>query len=129
VLKNGKFEMALVNTYFDFDDYVDPVNQYIDSSYFWDLLPGFRKKTDIFIKKNSVSLIDDVIQLFTEKNSNFYQVTQSKESLELEDTTDGKIVDVFFRLDDNYDNYEREVFSFWSFLGQVGGLYESLNII
>ena len=66
--------------------------------------------------------------MFSDKNLEFYQVQNYDESLELEDP-DGSIVSFFFRFDSNYDSYQRQVYSFWDFLGQVGGLNESLVII
>ena len=121
--------MSVVNQYFDFDDYDNPVNEFIDSQFYWDIAPGFRKKTDIFIRKNEAELEDDVVQIFTAKNFDFYQIVKSKESFELEDTSTGVIVDVFFRYDEDYDVYERRIYSFWDFLGQIGGLQQSLLII
>ena len=121
--------MSIVNTFFNFNDYGNPVNSYIDSQFFWDIAPGFRKKTDIYIRKDEANLQDDVIQLFTTRSLDFYSIVKSKESFELEDSTSGEIVDVFFRYDEDYDVYERRIYSFWDFLGQIGGLEQSLLII
>ena len=121
--------MSLINTYFDFSDFSDPVSFYVDTSFYWAILPGFEKKTNIFIKKNQATLNDDIIQMFSDKNIDFFQIQNYDESLEYENTTEGTMVSFFFRLDSNYDSYQRQVYSFWDFLGQVGGLNESLVII
>ena len=107
---------------------MNPVQTYIDTTFYWAVVPGFNKKTDIFIKQNQVGLTDDIIQILTEQNSNFYQIQQWKDSAEQEGS-DGTVVIFYLRLDDNFDIYKRQVYSFWDFLGQVGGLGQSLIII
>ena len=51
-----------------------------------------------------------------------------RESVVIEDT-DLQIVSVYFRLDANYDNYYRRVYSIGDLLGQTGGLYSSVLMI
>ena len=114
--------------YFDFSDFEGPVHTYIDTSFFWALVPGITKKTDIYVKQNKVQLTDDVIQILTEKDSDFYQIQLWKDSIEQE-ASDGTMVSFYFRFDSNFDIYVRQVYSFWDFLGQVGGLGQSLIII
>ena len=120
--------MATMNTYFDFQDFSNPVHYYIDNTFFWAIVPGLTKKSDIYIKRSFVTLTDDIVQILTETKSDFYQIENYDDSIEQENS-DGTIIGTYFRLDSNYDTYERQVYSFWDFLGAIGGLNESLIII
>lgn len=57
-LEGSKVSFNFVNAYFDFKS---PVKRFLDDQFFWDLLPGFRKKTDVFIKKNEGDANDNLI--------------------------------------------------------------------
>ena len=48
----------------------------------------------------------------------FYQVQNTKEQIELEDT-DQQIASVYIRLDSQYDIYERRIYSVGELLGQI----------
>ena len=43
-------DMVVANTYFDFDDYDDPVKSYIDDRFLFNLLPGFKKQNMVYIQ-------------------------------------------------------------------------------
>lgn len=44
-----QFSMAFVNTYFDFNDYVNPIHYFIDDSFFFQLEPLIHKEANFFI--------------------------------------------------------------------------------
>ena len=130
VMKDSKFSLPIDNTFFDFGNYDNPVNHFLDEQFFWDLAPGFRKKTDIYIRRNEAVLIDDLVQLGQENEVDFFQVVDFREQFELEDLVDDfEFLSVFIRLDPKSDVYERRVYSIGDLLGQMGGVYESLMII
>ena len=128
VMKQTQFTLIISNNYLDFDNYVQPVQNYFDDRFFWDLAPGLRKKVDIFVRKNGANFIDDFIQLGQSTDDSFYQVSSMRESIVIEDT-DLQIISVFFRLDSNYDNYSRRVYSFGDLMGQSGGLYSAVFML
>ena len=127
-MKQTQLALLISNNFIDFDNYVSPVQNFLDDKYFWDLAPGLRKKNDIYIRKNGANFIDDYIQLGQSNQLSFYQVSSMRESVVIEDT-DLQIVSVYFRLDANYDNYYRRVYSIGDLLGQTGGLYSSVLMI
>jgi len=53
-----KVEVPVVNTFFNFDDYQDPVKTYIDGRFSYDLLPGYVKTNYVFLKKNEAEYQD-----------------------------------------------------------------------
>ncbi|CAI2387341.1 unnamed protein product [Moneuplotes crassus] len=126
VLQNARFNMVLVNTVMNLKDYKNPIQYTLDEGFFWDILPGIRKKTDIFIRKNEASFVDDYIQLgFEEDEEEFFQVVDSKDRLELEPES-GVLLSIVFRYDKISDIYERQIFSIGELMGQVGGFKESI---
>lgn len=50
VMSKLRIEIPFTNTYFDFEDYEDPVHTYIDGRLTIDVLPGYRKSNDLFIQ-------------------------------------------------------------------------------
>ena len=123
-----QLSLLISNNFIDFNNYVNPVQNFLDDKYFWDFAPGLRKKVDIYIRKNGANFTDDYIQLGQSNQLSFYQVSSMRESVVIEDT-DLQIVSVYFRLDANYDNYYRRVYSIGDLLGQTGGLYSSVLMI
>ena len=127
-MKQAQLTFLVSNNFIDFNNYTQAVQNYLDDNYFWDLAPGLLKKTDIFIKKNSISFVDDFVQLGQSTNQDFYQVNAMRESILIEGS-DLQIMGVYFRLDSNYDQYFRRVYSVGDLFGQTGGLYSVLFII
>ena len=113
------------NAYFDTSNFDQPIQYFLDDSFFWDLTLGFRKKTDIFVQKNEATLIDEYLQLGQSQNLYFYKIQRLREQIVLEDT-DLQIASVYIRLDSNHDTYTRRVYSFGDLLGQTGGLYSAV---
>ena len=64
--------IAIVNTYYDFDDFSNPVKTYFDDKFSYDFVAGFEKETDIYIRQNSVEQKDNIFR-YTPKGdeSNF----------------------------------------------------------
>jgi hypothetical protein len=120
--------MAFTNTYFDFKNFTEPIQTYLDGQFFWDLMPGFRKKTDIYYKKNEASLTDSLVQVIGSSDHEFFQIQNSREQTEIEGS-DLQFASVYLRFDSEFDQYDRRVYSFGDLLGQVGGIYESMLII
>ena len=72
------------------------IRYFLDSSFYWDVLPSFKKSrvidilirlaTDIFVKKNLAELNDLYIQLISNgKELEFYQVEDFKDQLKVVD--------------------------------------------
>ena len=51
--------MAVVNRYFDQNDYQKPIKSYIQS-YFWNVVPSLKKKSDIYVSQYEALLQDDL---------------------------------------------------------------------
>ena len=127
-MKQTQLALLISNNFIDFNNYTQAVQNYLDDMYFWYLAPGLLKKADIFVKKNSINFVDDFVQLGQSINQDFYQVSSMRESVMIEGS-DLQVMGVYFRLDSNYDQYFRRVYSVGDLFGQTGGLYSVLFII
>ena len=73
---NSWLDLPITNTYFDFDNYDQPVGTFIDDNYWYDLMPGFEKTDKLYIRQNEVELFDSLyhyspfgdVQSFVGKN-------------------------------------------------------------
>ena len=50
VILNMEIGVFLVNSYFDSDDYSNPINTYIDDRFYFNLIPQFTKSSVIYIQ-------------------------------------------------------------------------------
>lgn len=48
--------MGFVNSYFDFNDYEEPVKRFIDDSLFFEIDPAAVKKLNFYIMKSEIEL-------------------------------------------------------------------------
>ena len=78
----------------------------------------WERKTISLFKNNFANLIDSYVQYGQSTEKTFYQVQNTKEQIDLEDV-DRQIASVYFRVDPQYDIYERRIFSFGELLGQL----------
>ena len=58
-LNDAKLGIAVVNSYFDFDDYNTPIKTFIDDQLNYYFLPGYEKETDVYIQNNSAEQLDN----------------------------------------------------------------------
>eukprot|EP00347_Sterkiella_histriomuscorum_P013287 403365294 len=129
----------LFNQYFDFNNYTNPVQKFIDDSQFFELEYGRWKASNIYIQANKAQIQDEILS-FSDKTLNFFSVkilmnltqiqsTQFREYQDAQDLDDSNIAVYYFRLDNSYDIYERRVYGLFDLLGDVGGFKESLLMI
>ena len=78
IMRDARFNIAIVNSVIDFNDYQDPVNYILDDGNFWELTPGIRKKTDLHIRYSIGTFDDNYFQVGFNQKKEFYQVVNSK---------------------------------------------------
>ena len=125
IMKASRFSMPIVNTIVDMKDYKKPIQYTLDDTLFWDLMPGTRKKTDVFIRQNDASFEDAYFQLGFPNEKQFYQVVDLDHRFE-EESTYGDILSIYYRFDKTTDVYERKIYSLGELLGQAGGFFSAL---
>ena len=59
-IAHTQVQFVFVNTYFDSLDYESPIKYFLDDTFFWDIVPFLKKKTDVFIAENTANVQDDL---------------------------------------------------------------------
>ena len=120
-------QLAMINSYFDFDDYNKPIKSFLDDQFFYPLTSGFTKNANMYIRQNTAEQKDSLFR---------YQPSGTQSSfISIESVidkfikTNSKIVLLasFYKDPKSY-NYERTVFSFLDCWGLIGGVNEILEI-
>ena len=47
----AKVQFNVANAYFDYQDYAEPIKYFLDDQLFWDVMPGIRKKVDVYVRE------------------------------------------------------------------------------
>ena len=123
-LTNARVQMAIINSYIDFSDYSTPLRHNIDDGNYWDLVPGYNKKTDIFVQRNYGDFQDGVFVYDDQITNFFYQIINTKDRFELESSTDKILLQTYFRRDDERVEYRRKVYTLLDALGKIGGIFK-----
>ena len=61
-LNNISLTIALVNTYYEFEDFDNPVKTYFDDKFYYNFVAGYSKTSDIYIRQNSVEQKDNIFR-------------------------------------------------------------------
>ena len=118
--------MAILNTNVNFDDYSHPVKTFIDDGFYWDLVPGIRKRTDIFIQKNYGKFEDGYFMIDNVDSAEFYQILNSNERFNSIDNSK-VMLSVYFRRDTTRLEYRRVVYTLVDSLAKIGGFFQLMT--
>ncbi|CDW84258.1 UNKNOWN [Stylonychia lemnae] len=124
-----QFSVPYVNTFFDFNDYDQQVKYFIDDSLFWELDTNIINKVNFYVQKNEASLQDDFLQLGQSNDYDFYGVSNQRTYQDNYSDNDGYYAAVYLRIDNRYDIFERQIYSVLPYLGDVGGLEQSIFLL
>ena len=106
-------EQIIVDSYFDISDYTTPVKQFLTDSWI-SFRPGNSVVTINFFKKCLLNLDDSIFGLFDTMHSDYFYM-QSTVNTFLSDTHYGPGEGVYFyqifKLDSQYDIYQRQVYT------------------
>lgn len=130
-MKNTNLKLAVANSYFDIEDYSNPVHYYYDDELRWKLVPGYKLSKYVQLQHNMVNLQDSPIPFSPTTSYEFYSSDKIIEKFEYEEagsTYGDEVFEIRFRLDTKNHIYERKVFSFSDMLGLIGGVMEVLTI-
>lgn len=114
----------MVNAYFDFEDYESPIKTFYEDINFFYLNPEQFLFRQVKIKPNRYESNNNLFyNSFADKGS-FYSIGRSDSSNNVYNASDGVILNYVFILSQEYDLYERSVFTLFDMLGLLGGVYE-----
>ncbi|CAI2384266.1 unnamed protein product [Moneuplotes crassus] len=130
ILKKVQIRVYIVNTYFDFEDYDNPIKTYLDGRFLYDIMPGFSQNIGIRLQKNEAEIQDDYLAFAPGGDSKeFIGIDTAIERLATEENYDGDLLNVVFTKDSSSKSYERSVFTVLEAFGNIGGLLEIFTIV
>eukprot|EP00347_Sterkiella_histriomuscorum_P013629 403363988 len=128
-LEGQTFNVAFINTYFDFNDFVSPIKYFIDDSLFWDIEVSQHKKANFYVQLQQAQLQDEFLQLGQQEEMQFHQVNNQRTYDDSYQDAEGILISIYLRYDPRYDIYNRQIYSILQLLGDIGGLQGSLYIL
>ena len=121
--------MAVINSYVDFSDYSSPLGYNIDDGNYWDLVPGYNKKIDIFVQRNFGSFQDGYFVYDQNTTDYFYQILNTIERFNAETSTNKTLLQVYFRRDNEMIEYKRQVYTFLDAIAKIGGIFKIVSAV
>ena len=61
-IDNSSLIVLVSSSYFDFDDYENPIKSYIDTKFYYNLDSSFTKTADIYVRKSFAEQSDSIFQ-------------------------------------------------------------------
>lgn len=125
-VKGSYIDLVMINSYFDFEDFNQPIKKYLDDRFTFNVISGFRSDGIIPITHNKAEAEDAFIQVGNPKEYEFYTVENFRQTFTSED--EETFVTLKFNLDAQTNVFQRTVFSFLDLTGQLGGINEVLIV-
>ena len=121
--------MAIISSYFDFDDYENPIHYYLQDLNIMPMIPSLSQRLQYQVRLNKASMSDSL--LFGSQGDynqlEFYSI-ERKQNFYASIDFDNSFLRVYISLDPEIDLYSRTVYSFLDMLGFVGGIFELFKL-
>ncbi|CAI2386664.1 unnamed protein product [Moneuplotes crassus] len=128
-INNLIVRVPFVNSYFDFDDYKNPVKTYIDGRFDLYMIDTLYQQQNAFIQVNEAEIQDSYFAYQPGgSNKEFFEIERVDTNLISSQVHQGELLHINFAKDPASKSYERTVFSFMEVTGNIGGLFEILQI-
>ena len=117
-------DIAIISSYFDFEDYENPIHYYLEDMNVFNLIPSLGLQVQYQVRQNQAVMNDDIL-LGSQGHSNevnFYSIDRKRISY----STIGfnnSYLQVFISLDPQIDQYQRTVYCFFDMFGFIGGIF------
>lgn len=127
VINSHYIKLALINSYFDFDDYEDPIKTYLEDLNIITLLPSTTKSLVYDVQHNLAELKENLFFNVFSETREFYSVGSRSSQSENFVFNYNAYVMMFFKLSQISDSYERSVFTLFDMFGLLGGVFGILS--
>jgi hypothetical protein len=119
-------DVVMLDQYFDLKNFHEPIGSYITEKYAYNVLDGFSRKLEIYIKQNELELMDSVLQFQDYDKRIFYSIGDEKIDIYASETT---YLLARIMPDPETVTYNRTVYSFLDMVAQLGGVFNVLRSI
>jgi hypothetical protein len=120
---------ALLNAFYNFEDYSSPITTYLESFNDVSLVKGVAQAFQKEILINEVKSQNYLFYSDSPKTETFYSLDASISKLNNYEASNKPYIEAIFSLSNRYDVYERNVYTIFDMLGQLGGVFEILFIL
>ena len=121
-------QLAMINNYFDFDDFNQPIKSFLDDQFFYPLTSGFTKNANMYIRQNTAEQKDSLFRYQPSGTQSSFISIESVIDKFIKINSQKNVLLASFYKDPKSYNYERTVFSFLDCWGLIGGVNEILEI-
>eukprot|EP00347_Sterkiella_histriomuscorum_P013918 403362858 len=126
---NLDLRIRYVQRYYNSEDFIKPINAYIEDKIVLPLQYGVKKGLELHLKKNKVVLNDNILPFQSSQEETFispdtyifFQADVNRRGF--------SFAHIDLRLDRRQDVYTRNVYSISQLLSDVGGIYNTLFLI
>ena len=126
IVNDLNIEAYIINTYFDQDDYTNPIKTYIEDGLEYNGLNSYKSDVKLYFQQNDVEMLDDYFSLIPNPEQKSFFRLASKNNL-LSYSTD-EIITISFLKSNQKQTIERSVFTFLDLLGVLGGIFGILSM-
>lgn len=119
-----RMQVAIISTYFDYDDYDNPVKTYLGAMDLISLTPNLTQSLEVRVQENEGSTDDHLFFNIGFETVKFYNANTKIPRTENLQVNNDNIATIYFNLDRTSNSYERVVFTFIDMFGFLGGLFD-----
>ena len=123
-------EIAMISSYFDVNDYDNPVHSYLQDTNLYSLIPAFSQKILYKIQLNQLSLGDGIYfgSQGIQEDLEFYSIERSSSVMSALEV-DYTFIQILITLDQKVNQYQRTVYSFLDLFGFIGGVFQIFELM
>ena len=123
-LEKYYIQAIVVSTYFDYDDYEQPIKTYVNDIDFMNILVNYTNIFAVRVQQNQAYLADNLFYNSEFKKLTYYNAGKKEFRYENLGLNEGMIMRVYVNLDRELVSFERNVYSFLDMFGFLGGLFD-----
>jgi len=112
----------MVDSFFNAENFEEPIGTSITDSYYYKMLPGYTKSNEIYVMQNKLELMDSYFQYGNPDEHTFYSLSGGYKDTQVK--LDNVYINTFFFIDSKVTTHKRTVFSLLDMLSQLGGLFQ-----
>ena len=128
-LQNINFIAYIISTYFDFNDYENPIKTYVDDTDYFNIRStSLYYDYEVKVQQNHAYMIDNPFFDFGYKKVSFYNA-DSRSMITNSIGNQREFLSLSIKMDNTSDEYERVVYSFLDMFGFLGGLFDFMYFI
>ena len=126
VIDEGYLNIALLSSYFDFDDYENPIKTYLNDFNVLSFTDGLSQTYEIKVQENEALIADNIWYTGSYERKKFYNANEQKYLVYRPSIVKDTIAYIMVNLNRETEQYERVVYSFFDMFGYLGGLFDFL---